>query len=64
MEIADSEKFIVLTSRTGGRGIDFRGKDNAYVIINLEELTLSEAQQCLGRGARNIEGDSTFGALI
>ena len=54
MEIADSEKFIVLTSRTGGRGIDFRGKDNAYVIINLEELTLSEAQQCLGRGARNI----------
>lgn len=33
--------FVVITVREGSRGVDFKGKDNAYVLICLEGITLS-----------------------
>ena len=33
---------IVLTTRDGSRGTDFKGKERAYVIINLDPITTSE----------------------
>ena len=38
------EDFLLLTTREGSRGVDYRGKDIAYVIMVLNELTLSEFQ--------------------
>ena len=42
MEALEKDNFILLTTREGSRGADFKGKTRAYVIINLDDLTLSE----------------------
>ena len=36
------DNFIAVTTREGSRGADFKGLTKAYVIINLNEITLSE----------------------
>lgn len=42
LELKELDNFIILTTREGGRGVDFKGKDVAYVVVAVEELTYSE----------------------
>ena len=55
--------FIIITTKEGGTGVDFRGTDISHVILAFEYLNYSELIQALGRGSRDINKRST-GTLI
>ena len=55
--------FIVITTKEGGIGIDFRGTETSHVILAFEYQNYSELVQALGRGSRDINKRST-GTLI
>jgi hypothetical protein len=58
-----SDNFIVLTTREGARGIDFKGISVSHVNICLSNLSSSLLLQALGRGSRDLKEHST-GTLI
>jgi hypothetical protein len=58
-----SDNFIVITTREGARGIDFKGTSVSHVNICLSNLTSSLLMLALGRGSRDLEEHST-GTLI
>jgi hypothetical protein len=47
-------EFIVITTKEGGIGIDFKGTDPAHVVIAFEYKSFSELIQALGRGSRDV----------
>ncbi len=57
------QDFIVVTTKEGGIGIDFKGTDVAHVIIAFEYSSYTELKQALGRGSRDINKRTT-GTLI
>jgi hypothetical protein len=55
--------FVIVTTKEGGIGIDFKGTDVAHVILAFEYSNYSEVKQSLGRGSREITKTCT-GTLI
>lgn len=48
------DNFIVLTTKEGARGIDYKGVNPAHVIMAFSPKSYSECVQALGRGCREL----------
>jgi superfamily II DNA/RNA helicase len=48
------DNFIVLTTKEGARGIDYKGVNPAHVIMAFNPKSYSECVQALGRGCREL----------
>lgn len=48
------DNFIVLTTKEGARGIDYKGVNPAHVIMAFNPQSYSECVQALGRGCREL----------
>ena len=48
------DNFIVLTTKEGARGVDYKGINVAHVIVAYEPDSYSECVQALGRGCREL----------
>jgi hypothetical protein len=48
------DNFIVLTTKDGARGIDYKGVNPAHVIMAFNPKSYSECVQALGRGCREL----------
>jgi superfamily II DNA/RNA helicase len=57
------DNFIVLTTKDGARGIDYKGVNPAHVIMTFNPKSYSECVQALGRGCRELS-NSTSGTVI
>mmetsp|Transcript_34364 Transcript_34364/g.25436 ORF Transcript_34364/g.25436 Transcript_34364/m.25436 type:complete len:108 (+) Transcript_34364:1780-2103(+) len=57
------DNFIVLTTRDGSRGIDYRGKSPAHVVICFSPSNSADLIQSLGRGSRTLKEIAT-GSII
>ena len=54
LNLQNASRFIVLSLRVAGRGIDFRGTEVAYVILGYNPSSVSEAVQAISRGSRDL----------
>jgi hypothetical protein len=52
-EVAE-DNFLVLTTKEGARGVDYKGINPAHVIIAFKPESYSECVQALGRGCREL----------
>jgi hypothetical protein len=52
---------IVITDRVGARGVDFRFRETAVVIIGFLPESKAELLQCIGRSSRNAFEKAKFG---
>lgn len=48
------DNFLVLTTKEGSRGVDYKGINSAHVIIAFKPASYSECVQALGRGCREL----------
>lgn len=48
------DRFLVLTTKEGSRGVDYKGINPAHVIIAFKPSSYSECVQALGRGCREL----------
>ena len=55
MEQLYEDNWVLLTTREGSRGSDFKGKSPAHVILTYQPESLAECVQALGRGTRNLD---------
>lgn len=56
-------KFILMTTKEGSRGVDFKASSTAHVIIAFAPTSYAECVQALGRGCRDLTS-STDGTII
>jgi hypothetical protein len=49
-----NDNFLILTTKEGARGVDYKGVNPAHVIIAFEPESYSECVQALGRGCREL----------
>lgn len=48
------DSFLILTTKEGARGVDYKGVHSAHVIIAFKPESYSETVQALGRGCREL----------
>mmetsp|Transcript_728 Transcript_728/g.411 ORF Transcript_728/g.411 Transcript_728/m.411 type:complete len:82 (+) Transcript_728:556-801(+) len=58
-----SDNWVVLITKEGSRGADFKGTIPAHVIITYNPSSYSDCIQALGRGSRNLSQGSS-GTII
>jgi hypothetical protein len=49
------DNFVVLTTKEGSRGVDYKGPSPAHVIICYEPSSFADCVQALGRGCRTLD---------
>lgn len=55
LDLQKVKRFIVLTTKEGARGIDFKGQGVALVILAFTPASVSESVQAAGRGCRTLD---------
>ena len=55
LKLLMNDNWIVLTTKDGSRGTDFKGPSPAHVLMTFQPSSYAECVQALGRGSRNLD---------